>query len=175
MRKIAIIGLSSLESLAVRNILEEHRHIIPDNFADFSDIETNLDDYDRFIVSSDQILGHLDFFMPKKSRVIVIANTSCSQSGTFQTIGRNTDLTDIISIFDTLWDNGNDDEKNGELTTREIEVLKELVSGITVKEIADRLCISSSTVITHRKNISAKLGIRSVSGLSLYAVMHGIV
>ena len=76
MRKIAIIGLSSLESLAVRNILEDHRRIIPDNFADFSDIETNLDDYDRFIVSSDQILGHLDFFMPKKSRVIVIANTS---------------------------------------------------------------------------------------------------
>ena len=44
-----------------------------------------------------------------------------------------------------------------------------------IKEIADSLNISVNTVLTHRKNISSKLGIRSVSGLSLYAMMNGII
>ena len=43
------------------------------------------------------------------------------------------------------------------------------------KEIADTLCIGLSTVITHRKNIQEKLGLKSVSSLTIYAVMHGYV
>ena len=43
------------------------------------------------------------------------------------------------------------------------------------KEIADNLGISINTVLTHRKNLTAKLGIRSVSGLSFYAMMNGII
>ena len=43
------------------------------------------------------------------------------------------------------------------------------------KEIADLLCIGLTTVITHRKNIQEKLGIKSVSALTIYAVMHGFV
>ena len=46
---------------------------------------------------------------------------------------------------------------------------------MTNKEIADRLIISINTVLTHRKNISAKLGIRSISGLSVYAIMNGYI
>ena len=41
--------------------------------------------------------------------------------------------------------------------------------------IADRLNISVNTVLSHRKNITAKLGIKSVSGLSVYAIMNGII
>ncbi|MBD5328591.1 MAG: response regulator transcription factor [Bacteroides sp.] len=66
-------------------------------------------------------------------------------------------------------------ETSGELSAREKEVLKELASGKTNKEIADHLSISVNTVITHRKNVSSKLGIKSVSGLSLYALMNGII
>ncbi len=61
------------------------------------------------------------------------------------------------------------------LSSRETEVLREVAAGKTNKEIAEALCISVNTVITHRKNISSKLGIRSASGLSLYALMHGLV
>ncbi len=64
---------------------------------------------------------------------------------------------------------------SGKLSPREIEVLRELAKGKTQKEIADILCISTTTVITHRKNISEKLGIRSISGLALYAAMNGII
>ncbi len=57
------------------------------------------------------------------------------------------------------------------LSPREIEVTKLLVEGLINKEIADRLDISLTTVITHRKNIFEKLGIRSIAGLTIYAIM----
>ena len=61
------------------------------------------------------------------------------------------------------------------LSTREIDVLRLVAQGMTNKEIADKLSISINTVLTHRKNISAKLGIKSVSGLCIYAMMNGII
>ena len=62
-----------------------------------------------------------------------------------------------------------------DLSTREIEVLVLLTKGLINKEIADKLNISLTTVITHRKNITEKLGIKSVSGLTIYAVMNGYI
>ena len=61
------------------------------------------------------------------------------------------------------------------LTPRELEVLKLIVEGKLNKEIADRLHISFQTVLTHRKNITSKLGIKTVSGLTFYAIMNGLV
>ncbi len=61
------------------------------------------------------------------------------------------------------------------LSDREIDVLKLLVTGFSNKEIADKLAISTYTVITHRKNITQKTGIKSVSGLTIYAVVKGII
>jgi DNA-binding CsgD family transcriptional regulator len=61
------------------------------------------------------------------------------------------------------------------LTDRETDVLKLLVEGNANKEIADKLNISTHTVISHRKNISQKTGIKSVSGLTIYAVVKNII
>ena len=61
------------------------------------------------------------------------------------------------------------------LSEREIEVLKLLAAGLANKEIADKLNISTNTVITHRKNISQKTGIKSVSGLTIYAVVQKLI
>lgn len=62
-----------------------------------------------------------------------------------------------------------------DLSQRELEVLRQVVLGYINKEIADKLSISLTTVITHRKHITEKLGIKSVSGLAIYAIMNGIV
>jgi regulator of cell morphogenesis and NO signaling len=43
------------------------------------------------------------------------------------------------------------------------------------KEIADHLCISTNTVITHRRNIARKLQIHSPAGLTIYAIVNGLV
>ena len=61
------------------------------------------------------------------------------------------------------------------LTYREIDVLKLLATGNANKEIADKLNISVHTVITHRKNISQKTGIKTISGLTIYAVTQKLI
>ncbi len=62
-----------------------------------------------------------------------------------------------------------------ELTAREIEVLRLIARGKINREIAEELFIGFQTVLTHRKNITAKLGIKSVSGLTMYALMRGYI
>ncbi len=68
-----------------------------------------------------------------------------------------------------------DDTPGEELTEREKQVLIELVHGLSNKEIADKLHISTHTVISHRKNISQKAGIKSLSGLTIYAITQNII
>jgi DNA-binding NarL/FixJ family response regulator len=61
------------------------------------------------------------------------------------------------------------------LSERETEVLKLLATGHANKDIAEELHISVNTVITHRKNISQKTGIKSLSGLTIYAVVKKLI
>ena len=61
------------------------------------------------------------------------------------------------------------------LSDREREVIISVVQGMQNKEIADHLCISINTVITHRRNIARKLQIHSAAGLTIYAIVNGLV
>ena len=61
------------------------------------------------------------------------------------------------------------------LSDREKDVIIGVVQGLQNKEIADRLCISVNTVITHRRNIARKLQIHSPAGLTIYAIVNGLV
>ncbi|MBO4665593.1 MAG: helix-turn-helix transcriptional regulator [Paludibacteraceae bacterium] len=62
-----------------------------------------------------------------------------------------------------------------ELSPREKDVLVEVVNGLSNKEIADKLNISTHTVISHRKNIARKLDIHSTAGLTIYAIVNKLV
>ena len=83
----------------------------------------------------------------------------------------------VSKIFNLLSDNTltQDKPESIELSNRETEVLVALVKGLTNKEISDKLYISVHTVITHRKNIVRKTGIKSVSGLTVYALLNNLV
>ena len=61
------------------------------------------------------------------------------------------------------------------LSDREKDVIISLVQGMSNKEIADHLCISVNTVITHRRNIARKLQIHSPAGLTIYAIVNNLV
>ena len=61
------------------------------------------------------------------------------------------------------------------LSEREKDVVVSLVQGMANKEIADHLCISVNTVITHRRNIARKLQIHSPAGLTIYAIVNGLI
>ena len=62
-----------------------------------------------------------------------------------------------------------------ELSSRERDILAAVAKGKTNKEIADEFNISIYTVISHRRNISQKLGINSIPGLTVYAIMNKLV
>lgn len=68
-----------------------------------------------------------------------------------------------------------DEDETQNLSSREKEIVICVVKGMTNREIADRLCISTHTVITHRRNIARKLQIHTASGLTIYAIVNKLV
>ena len=68
-----------------------------------------------------------------------------------------------------------DDEKTDILSQREKEIIICIAKGLSNKEISDELNISINTVTTHRRNISSKLQIHSIAGITIYAIANGLV
>jgi len=62
-----------------------------------------------------------------------------------------------------------------DLSPRETTIVRLVSMGLTNRQIAENLFLSAHTVMTHRKNISSKLGIKSVSGLTIYAIVNNII
>ena len=171
---IAFITADSLLFLGVKNILQNMFSLRICNYKTTTDFfANNPDKYEIIISDTDNFITSTDFFIPRKSKTIIISNGESSQSSFYQ-INRFAEESDIIESFDNFINQcRSTNSAQSELSQREIDVLKLVASGMINKEIADTLQISINTVLTHRKNITTKLGIRSVSGLSVYAMMNG--
>lgn len=70
---------------------------------------------------------------------------------------------------------GQDERRQEPLSAREKEIIVGVVKGLTNKQIAEQLYLSPHTVITHRRNIAAKLQIHSPAGLTIYAIVNRLV
>jgi len=81
----------------------------------------------------------------------------------------------LQSIFNNVSQSKTEKSKSEDLSIREKEILKAIAQGLTNQEIAEKLFLSIHTITTHRKNITAKLGIKTISGLTLYALLNGLV
>lgn len=170
--KTAVIDMEPLRLCGLRYIMQA---IDTDMELCPEDSDANLrqlDRYDAFIVSAEMFLSHSDFFMIRRDRTLVMTGRPVSSPGCLYS-GADFDTVERALAF--LASNSRTEAPGAALSVRETEVLRELAAGKSNKEIADTLAISTNTVITHRKNISQKLGIRSVSGLSLYAMLNGIL
>jgi two-component system, NarL family, response regulator NreC len=90
---------------------------------------------------------------------------------------RNAGKDDIVPVIESLLQTENNESNQTDtlLSSREQDVLKQVAMGYTNQEIAERLHISRHTVISHRKNITSKLGIKTVSGLTVYAVLNDLI
>lgn len=78
-------------------------------------------------------------------------------------------------LFDLSENESSGMEEQQTLSTREKEIVVGVVKGMTNKEIAEKLFLSTHTVITHRRNIAKKLQIHSASGLTIYAIVNKLV
>ena len=187
--EIAIIEKNTLTALGLEAILEE---LIPDGIIRlFPSFEALIDDtpdmYTHYFVSAQIYFEHTAFFLKRNPKAIVL---SAGESNTLSGVPYlNTCLSrdKLIKAFMNMRTYGHNQnphthhssmriqETTNELTPREIDVLRLVTKGLTNKEIGDKLNIGLTTVISHRKNITAKLGIKSASGLAIFAVMHGYV
>lgn len=187
--EIAIVEANTLTCLGLKGILEE---MIPmaviRRFRTFGELMDDTPDmYAHYFISAQVYVEHNAFFLPRKRKTIVLAGDSPQ----FQLSGvavlnihesEEELVKSILRLHQHAHHNGypvKDAPPSVShkelLSSREIEVLVLITQGFINKEIADRLNISLTTVITHRKNITERLGIKSVSGLTIYAVMNGYV
>jgi DNA-binding NarL/FixJ family response regulator len=79
----------------------------------------------------------------------------------------------LDKLFDSLMNK--DSEEQSTLSAREKEIITCVVRGLTNKEIAQTLFLSTHTVISHRRNIARKLEIHSTAGLTVYAIMNKLI
>ena len=96
------------------------------------------------------------------------------------TIGLYDNASHIFELIESLeektgQENSQNNSEGEELSPREIAIVALVAKGHTNKEIADMLNISVHTVTTHRKNISKKTGIKSISGLTMYAMLNKLI
>jgi DNA-binding NarL/FixJ family response regulator len=90
----------------------------------------------------------------------------------------NDDMSRIITKISRLLERESvisEDETGAILSQREMDVVRLIALGRSNREMAEELFISIHTVISHRKNITTKLGIKSASGLTIYAVINKLI
>ena len=154
------------------------------------------------ISGQEELKGSLNSLMPN---LILINTTISSIPEADQILKKHATESNIISIFNSpLPDDGNEttlsvfdtkpvlltklrnqvkkiqktviqQENSEDLSDREKDVLQKIALGKINKEIASELFISTHTVISHRKNITRKLGIKTVSGLTVYAILNQLI
>ncbi|MDE6008477.1 MAG: helix-turn-helix transcriptional regulator [Muribaculaceae bacterium] len=175
--KIALIGFSTLEVIALRTLLQEDNGCMTESFSTFKEFEPFAERMDGYIVERGNFVENLDFYLPKRGRTMVVTEGKKAETekNGMRILFSGEDEPEIKAEAESFLKMIKGVEISGELSGREIEVLRLIAKGKINKEIADELCISINTVITHRKNISVKLGVKSASGMSLYAMMNGII
>lgn len=185
---IAVIAPSILTALGMKSILEK---IIPMAEVEvFNDVhaleESGMERYFHFFTAAPLFVRHSALFRPYRRRVILLAGGSVPPELADMrrlNILRSVEelVRDIMHMHRSVHHDAHDPAPDASaaqgpvLSAREAEVLVLIARGHINKEIAQRLGIGLTTVISHRRNLMEKLGIRSVSGLTLYAVTRGYV
>ncbi len=169
-----IILPNTLAGLGLEAIIRETFDGIVERVGQFDLMSTNTtNDTDLFVTDESTFVNHLNFFLPNKDKTIILSHRTEFSQGNYR-LSPNDSLESITTFLDKFL-NPEGQNNSQKLTLREIDVLKLVASGCTNKEIANQLNISINTVLSHRKNITAKLDIKSVSGLSVYAIMNGYI
>lgn len=181
-KQIAVILHDTLRHIGVHSILTTYFPPVEvTHYYSFEElVETGSDLVDYYFIQPETFVLNTDFFLPRKNKVIILVKEKGKQQTPsysnmlIMDASQEIIIEQLQQVFST--DTGSmQGEGNKDLSVREIEVLQLVVKGAINKEIADKLSISLNTVLSHRKNITAKLGIKTVSGLTFYSIMNGYI
>lgn len=191
--KIAVIHPNSLCCLAMRTILTDIAPFVgmfrEVDIAAYNSMEEFLDDAPdmtiHYFIASDILTENMEYFAPQHRRCIVLTE-GCDEAlpEGFRAVDIHRPERELLKVFLTIHSTAHtahgmephvDKEESELLSQREKDVLALIVKGYINKEIADKLNISTPTVIFHRRNISEKIGSKSIGRQTIYAVMNGIV
>lgn len=185
--KIAIVDPNTLAAIGLKGVLQNVMPIMTvDSFGTFAELEMNHpEEYVHFFVAMTIVLDNRDFFLNYRRHTIVLTTSVESMMDGFHCLCINVPEKQLIRSLLSLQQSAHAHGRNlppmpkvlqqKVLSDREIEVMNLIVQGFINKEIAEQLNIALSTVVTHRRNIMEKLGVKSVSALTIYAVTHGYV
>jgi DNA-binding CsgD family transcriptional regulator len=187
--KIAIIDPNTLSALGLKAILQNVMPIMTvDTYGSLLELQANNpESYFHYFTAMSVVLEDMQFFSEHKRKTIVLTLSldTMSQLSDYKCLCVNVPEPELVRSLLILEQHAHGKGENLPpipeilnrkiLSDREIEVMSLIVQGYINKEIADKLNIGLATVITHRKNIMDKLGMKSVSALTIYAVMHGYV
>ena len=141
----------------------------------------------NFVIINPILLGHADRDLPSllvkehPHLSIVALVTTYHEPSMLKPYAGVIEINDskqkVINKMGQIVKSSDKTEKNDdvELSKREIDVLVAVAKGMMNKEIADQMNLSIHTVISHRKNITRKTGIKSVSGLTVYALLNNLI
>ncbi|MDD6803279.1 MAG: helix-turn-helix transcriptional regulator [Prevotellaceae bacterium] len=186
--RIAIIDANTLATIGLKSILQEIMPIMQvDIYGSFAELQANNPEkYFHYFVAMNIVLEHRTFFLEKRNKTIVLTLglDNATTLSDFHSLCVNVPEKQLVKSLLALEQHAHANGRNlppvqrqqpNPLSDREIEVLSLVAQGHINKEIADILNISMPTVVSHRKNITEKLGMKSISALTIYAVMHGYV
>ena len=186
--RIAIIDANTLATIGLKSILQEIMPIMQvDIYGSFAELQANNPEkYFHYFVAMNIVLEHRAFFLEKRNKTIVLTLglDNATTLSDFHSLCVNVPEKQLVKSLLALEQHAHANGRNlppvqrqqpNPLSDREIEVLSLVAQGHINKEIADILNISMPTVVSHRKNITEKLGMKSISALTIYAVMHGYV
>lgn len=173
--KIFIIHRSEVIRKGLKTMLNdfESREIVT-----CSTMDKFLEDYENKVTNEPILVGAKVANRIKHLKIIVIDAINPVSKNTLQVSIHTTskELKEKLNRLESdLPEQKEKTEDYNSLTERETDVLRLVAYGNSNKEIADKLFISVHTVISHRKNITDKLSIKSISGLTVYAILNNLI
>ena len=187
--KIAIIHPDTLAAIGLKQMLQEVMPMIDvDTFRSVKEMPAGLaDGYIHYFAATSAVVNNVHFFTERQRKTIILCTSAADNppfSG-FHCLCTSVPEKQLVKSLLVLEQSAHAAGRNlpkiesgtqeKQLSAREIEVMSLIVKGLINKEIASRLNISLATVVTHRRNIMEKLGLKSVSALTIYAVTRGYV
>ena len=186
MTEIIIIEESFLVRYALKKLIlgidERYRLHELATVAELNDLAESIGDA-VIIINQDQLppdhqnyFRRLNFHHP---RIVMLTSKKEAELNADEVIFLNDTSTSILKkLKEALGPEKDQHHESADskiLSDRETDVLRCVALGMTNKEIAGKLFLSIHTIIAHRKNISAKLGIRTIAGFTVYALLNNII